>query len=105
MSQGFIKETPCRNVILPKERATEEEKRMYLAFEEIPRFISLFQGYSSFNSIILTLLYTGMRSGECLGLQWSDPKDPKITRYQYMNDTLIELLKKHKIEKRSCKWL
>ena len=27
---------------------------------------------SQFSAIIMTLLYTGMRSGECLGLQWAD---------------------------------
>ncbi len=125
VSQGYIKETPCRNIILPKKSATEEEERKHLTLEEIPTFISLVQGYSSFNTIILTLLYTGMRSGECLGLQWDDidfenkkmrihhtlsdvagkhflttPKTRKSTRYQYLNDTLIELLKKHKIEQR-----
>ena len=70
--QGCLKETPCRNVILPKKNPLEEKKQMNLTAEELPAFLELFQGYSSFNTIILTLLYTGMRSGECLGLQWED---------------------------------
>lgn len=125
VSQGYIKETPCRNVILPKKRATDKEKRMHLTLEELPIFVSLFEGYSSFNTIILTLLYTGLRPGECLGLQWDDidfenkkirihhtlsdvagrhflttTKTRKSNRYLYMNSTLIELLRKHIVEQR-----
>lgn len=125
VSQGYIKETPCRNVILPKKRATGEEERKHLTLEETSRFVRLFEGYSSFNTIVLTLLYTGMRSGECLGLQWNDidfenkkirihhtlsdvagkhflttPKTKRSTRFQYMTDTLMDLLKKHKNEQR-----
>ena len=59
-------------VILPKKDATKDEKRRYLTEEELPRFLALFEGYSSFNTIIKLLLYTGMRSGEALGLQWCD---------------------------------
>jgi integrase len=35
---------------------------MYLTAEELPKFLDLFKDYSSFNTIILVLLYTGMRS-------------------------------------------
>ncbi len=46
---------------------------MHLTEEEVPKFLELFtKEYSAFNTIILTLLHTGMRSGECLGLQWKD---------------------------------
>ena len=72
VNQHYITETPCNSVILPKKDATKDEKRRYLTEEELPRFLALFEGYSSFNTIIKLLLYTGMRSGEALGLQWCD---------------------------------
>ena len=125
VTQGYIKETPCKNIILPKKNPLEEEKQMYITAEELPKFLNLFKGYSSFNTIILVLLYTGMRSGECLGLQWEDidfeqrkihirhtlsdvggkhflstPKTKTSVRDLYMSDTLVALLKKHKIEQR-----
>ncbi|MEE1009025.1 MAG: site-specific integrase [Agathobacter sp.] len=124
--QGCIKETPCRNVLLPKKSPLEEQKQMHLTAEELPKFLELFtKEYSAFNTIILTLLHTGMRSGECLGLQWEDidfeqrkihirhnltdvagkhflttPKSPTSIRDLYMNDNLMALLKKHKHEQR-----
>lgn len=91
---------------------------MYLTAEELPKFLDLFKDYSSFNTIILVLLYTGMRSWECLGLQWEDidfkqrkihirhtltdvggkhflttPKTATSIRDSYMNDNLVALLK------------
>ena len=83
----------------------------------------MFEQYSSFNTIILVLLYTGMRAGECLGLQWDDidfeqkklhirhtltdvggrhfltsPKSATSIRDLYMNERLISLLKRHREE-------
>lgn len=120
VSQNFIKETPCRNIILPSNR-NEEEKRKYLTEEELTRFLPLFESYSSFNTIVKLLLYTGMRSGECLGLQWDNidfenniihithtlsdvagkhflttPKTKRSKRYIYMNNTVAQLLKEHR---------
>lgn len=121
--QGCIKETPCKNVILPKKDPLEEDKQMHLTAEELPEFLSMFQNYSAFNTIILVLLFTGMRSGECLALQWEDIdfKNKKIyirhslsdvggthflttpktsIRHLYMDDNLVALLKKHRAEQR-----
>ncbi len=123
--QGCIKETPCKNVLLPKKNPLEEKPKMHMTMEEIPRFLDLFKEYSAFNTIILTLLYTGMRSGECLGLQWEDidfeqrkiyirhnltdvagnhflttPKTATSIRELHITDALMEILKKHRIEQR-----
>lgn len=123
--QGCIKESPCKNVILPKKNPLEEDKQMHLTAEELPEFLSMFQNYSAFNTIILVLLFTGMRSGEALALQWEDidfknrkihirhslsdvggthflttPKTKTSVRHLYMDDNLIALLKKHKVEQR-----
>lgn len=121
VSQKYIKETPCKGVILPTDDCTKEEKRKSLTEEELPRFIALFEGYSALNVIVKTLLYTGMRSGEALGLQWEDvdfdrrlitirhtlsdvggkhflttPKTRTSKRTIYMTDTLVEILREHR---------
>lgn len=123
VSQDFIKDSPCRNIILPNNKADNDGKRKYLTEEELKPFLALFEEYSSFNTIIKLLLYTGMRSGECLGLQWSDidfenkrihiehtlsdvggdhflttPKTKGSKRYIYMSDSVADMLKEHKRE-------
>lgn len=124
VSQGYIKETPCRNVILPRTDLIEDERK-HLLLEELSTFLSIFGFYSQFNAIILTQLFTGLRPGECLGLQWEDidfenrkitlkhnlsdvggtheldtPKTKGSKRYLFMSDSLYHLLKKHYIEQK-----
>ena len=72
VTQGYVKENPCTGVILPQKDVCEDMPKKYLSEEELPRFLSLFDGYSDFNTMIKVLLYTGMRSGELLGLTWND---------------------------------
>lgn len=123
VSQNYLKETPCRGVILPTKDSTKDEKRKSLTETELPKFLELFEGYTVLNTIVKVLIYTGMRSGEALGLQWSDvdfekrlitvnhtlsdvggkhflttPKTKTSRRTIYMNDTLIEILKEHKLQ-------
>lgn len=125
VSQGYLRETPCQNVILPQKTPRETLKRNYLTQEELPEFLSLFRSYSPLHTIILVLLFTGMRSGECLGLQWDDidfenrkiyihhtltdvggkhfltpPKTSTSIRYQYMSEHLISLLEQHRLEQK-----
>ena len=119
--QKYIRETPCSGVILPKKDVTADEKRRYLTQEELTRFIPLFEGYSSFNTIIKLLLYTGLRAGEALGLQWTDldfenrtisvnhtlsdvggkhflttPKTKSSKRVISMSDSVAQLLSEHR---------
>ena len=91
VSQGFIKETPCKNVRLPKADASDvEAKRKYLTEEEFPRFYSMFDiEKSDFDRMILLLLHTGMRSGEMLGLSWNDIDFEK--KFIYINHTLSDV--------------
>ena len=121
VSQGYIKSNPCNGVILPQKDVCETQKRQSLTDEELPRFISLFEEYSPLNTIVLVLLHTGMRAGECLGLMWSDidfeknqihvnhtlsrvsgkhllttPKTKSSKRVIHMNSTVRELLKEHR---------
>ena len=123
VSQNYLKETPCRGVILPTKDSTKDEKRKSLTETELPKFLELFEGYTVLNTIVKVLIYTGMRSGEALGLQWSDvdfekrlitvnhtlsdvggkhflttPKTKTSRRTIYMNETLIEILKEHKLQ-------
>ncbi len=125
VTQGYIRQTPCINVILPRKNPMEEQKKMFLTLEELPYFLKMFEQYSPFNTVILVLLFTGMRSGECLGLQWRDidferrklhirhtltdvggrhfltsPKSATSVRDLYMNEKLISLLKRHQQEQR-----
>lgn len=73
VEQGFVRESPCHNVILPKNRC--KKKTSSLDEEQIKRFMEILDTKSwdkDFKRIIKVLLYTGMRSGECLGLMWED---------------------------------
>ncbi|MBR7184694.1 MAG: site-specific integrase [Clostridia bacterium] len=92
-SQRYIKESPCAGVILPSKEETDEEKRRYLTESELARFLPLFDGYSVFNTIVKLLLYTGLRAGEALGLQWQDI-DFK-NNFIMVNHTLSEVGGKH----------
>lgn len=73
VEQGFIRESPCHNVILPKRKKSRKNKA--LDEDKLKRFLSLLDSKpwdEDFKRIIKVLLYTGMRSGECLGLSWHD---------------------------------
>lgn len=73
VEQGFIRNNPCHNVILPKNR--NQSKVMALNEDELRRFISLINESScdeDIKRIFTFLLFTGMRCGECFGLSWED---------------------------------
>lgn len=119
--QGYININPAKGVILPTKDLKAEEKRKYMTEEEMQRFLNMLDGYSEFNTMIKVLLYTGMRTGEMLGLQWQDidfdnniitikhnltsvggnrflttPKSKTSQRYIAMGTTVRELLLEHK---------
>ena len=120
VEQGFIINTPCKNVILPKNK-TPTEKKPFLDEHQAKALLKMLEEYSQFNTIIKTLLYTGMRSGEALALRWSDidfknkiihientltdvagkhwlqpPKTANSKRYIGMSDVLSNILSEHK---------
>ena len=73
VEQGFIRDTPCHNVLLPKRKTSRRNKA--LEEDKLKRFVSFLNEKpwdEDFKRIIRVLLYTGMRSGECLGLAWED---------------------------------
>ncbi|MBE6756661.1 MAG: site-specific integrase [Ruminococcaceae bacterium] len=72
VEQGFIKETPCtKAVILPKSKQ-QKEKKPFLNEYQAKDLLKMVEDSTQFNRIIKVLLYTGMRSGECLALRWQD---------------------------------
>lgn len=121
VEQGFIRDTPCKHVILPKRKKTmkptldEKQTKEFLALLEVKKWDA------DLKAIIKVLLYTGMRSGECLGLSWSDidfenrsisinhnladiggkhflttPKTESSIRVIGMSQALYDILKAHK---------
>ena len=125
VEQGFIKETPCRNVILPKQ---DKVKRQSLTAEQAKELLKMVEPYSQLNTIIKVLLFTGMRSGEALGLQWQDidfdrhlihvvhsladvggkhflqePKTKTSVRYIGMSQALETILIEHRAEQENVK--
>lgn len=86
ISQNIITSNPCEGVSLPKQDPTKEDKRKYLTEDELPRFIQLFDiNGDTLDRIVLMLLNTGIRSGECLGLSWSDVDFEKRSIYIHQN--------------------
>lgn len=119
--QGFIKESPCNTAVYLPRAEGREKKKNYLDADQLRTLLSMIEGYSPFNTIIKVLLYTGIRSGECLGLQWEDvdfeakqihirhnltsvggkrylstPKTKSSVRYIVMSDRLAGILAEHK---------
>lgn len=96
IEQGFIRENPCHNVILPKDR--NKKKKTSLDEDEINRFMELLNTKvwdEDFKRIIKVLLYTGMRSGECLGLAWEDIDFEEMTIT--INHNLTDIGGKHEL--------
>ena len=92
--QGFIRETPCHNVILPKRKKSTKNKA--LDEDKLKRFIDFLDVKpwdEDFKRIIKVLIYTGMRSGECLGLAWEDIDFENRTIS--INHTLTDIGGKH----------
>ena len=65
---GMIPKNPCKGVAFPK----DDRKDVWaLTKEEQQRFIAALDG-EYYRTMLLTYLYTGMRAGECIPLQWKD---------------------------------
>ena len=67
IGQGYIKSNPCVAAIWKS--GEEEGNPNYLNKEQAKQLLKLVDNCSTFNTFIKVLLFTGMRSGECLGLR------------------------------------
>lgn len=65
---GMIPKNPCKGVAFPK----DDRKDVWaLTKEEQQRLIAALDG-EYYRVMLLTYLYTGMRAGECIPIQWKD---------------------------------
>ncbi len=71
VNQGYIKTNPCIGALYKKD-TSKAKKIKYLDKEQCRKLMSVTTEYSTFNTIIQFLLFTGLRIGECLALRWSD---------------------------------
>lgn len=126
VGQGYIKSNPCVGAIWKS--GEEEGNPNYLNKEQAKQLLKLVDNYSTFNTIIKVLLFTGMRSGECLGLRWScinfeektitidktlsyannrwfleTPKTKSSLRTISMDDAVAKILLEHKKEQDKAK--
>lgn len=69
--QGYIQKNPCRGALYRKD-TTKVKKVKYLDKEQCRKLVAATSEYSTVNTIIQFLLFTGLRVGECLGLGWKD---------------------------------
>lgn len=72
VEQGFIRDTPCKHVILPKRRKNKKPVMDEQQVKAFLNFLDTEKWDADLKTIVKVLLYTGMRSGECLGLRWED---------------------------------
>ena len=119
----MVKENPCRNVTLPKPDTKERE---IYTIEEAQQLLKLFEKEDKENFkyvVFYTLaMYTGLRKGELLGLEWKDfdfdnrlmtvvrtsmwakgkgmytdtPKTKTSQRVLRIPENIVDLLKKYK---------
>ena len=71
VNQGYIKTNPCCGALYKKD-PSKAKKVKFLDKGQCQKLMSATSEYSTFNTIIQFLLFTGLRIGECLALRWSD---------------------------------
>ena len=122
VKQGFILQNPCQRASLPK---IKKKERPFLDDAQLRQLLEMLEEYSTFTTAIKLLIYTGMRAGECLGLQWDDidlesgvlsirhtltyafkqwsltePKTQNSVRSMKLAQEAIDLLKLHRAKQR-----
>ncbi len=125
-----IRENPMQYVSIPKAKTkTESNKVKTITLDEFNQMLNIFP-QDSFQRIVLLIgFYTGMRRGEIIALTWDDinldnktitvkhtlikkkngifelsqPKTESSCRTIFTGDTLIRILKEHKLNQKKMK--
>lgn len=70
---GLIVSNPCERVSPPKDRKSKKNEAQFLTAEQAKEMISLLDHEpEKYRNATILLLFTGMRRGEMLGLEWDD---------------------------------
>lgn len=127
VKQGYILHNPCCGALY-KEDTSNVKKIKYLTPDQCRKLMQLTSDYSTFNTIIQFLVFTGLRIGECLCLKWSNlnfeystltvsntlayaykekyqssPKNDTSYRTLKLGEYSMSLLKRHKEEQDKLK--
>lgn len=71
VDQGYISSNPCIGALYKKDNSTVKKVKFYNK-EQCKKLLELTSEYSVFNTIIQTLLFTGLRVGEILSASWNN---------------------------------
>lgn len=85
MTLGYIRYNPTEACVLP--RVERPKDMQVLADDKLAAFLEAIQG-AQYEALLFTALFTGMREGEILGLQWDS-----------VNFKTGEILIKHQLQK------
>ena len=71
IKMDMLKDNPCRRVTIPK---GSKKKRHILTMEETQHFFKLLDDHAplKWKAFFVLVIYSGMRRGEMLGLEWHD---------------------------------
>ena len=70
VQQGYLTDNPCHRALC---RPPESKTATVLSLEDASRLNHVLRAnFCTENVILHTMLHTGIRTGECLGLQWKD---------------------------------
>lgn len=72
VDEGYLIKNPCHKVIIPKDNTIKDEKKLEIfTDEEIEQIKKAFEG-NKYKTLVYTAIYTGMREGELLALEWKN---------------------------------
>lgn len=70
INQGMVKDNPCKNIVLPP---LKQKKRECYTLDEAQQFIKLLgKEPIKYRTLFTLAVYSGLRKGELLGLEWKD---------------------------------
>lgn len=77
---GYLKDDPCKNLTVKDKPRKENKSIDFLAPKDAQRFMNALENEPLYWKCMLNvLIVTGVRRGECVGLQWGDLDAEKLT--------------------------